>query len=829
MTSVVTGNRPSKCNIHTYKGIKARSSKFEYDDNKELADWIIKHGRCPGRKGKKKKTPEVFNYEKGLYDKLQLRMERYVEALEHKLSKKLSPNEEEANELCIAGFVAIQEYIEHGTGKSMLDLGSSWWRDKVVPKLQKVKEEQGPLVAEKKPEAKPKAEPPQKKQEVTPSKVKNDDTDVTDALADLEIDEVKAKDRQKYYTRVERIEKCIDAITERLDIDKERDVIIEPSAGDGRWIPYLKKLCNNVFAYDIEPDGEDIEKIDFWSNEMSVKMKRFKKQYKRVHIVGNPPWQKLEEKFIQLPCETKVDSISYLLPASYMKTYYLYRSRFDSYHKNVYCLPVKYNPIHTDFLKDEPYDGQYVGDQKKHLNSCFIIWEHQKESRKKIEMPAENYAPCLVLQYKYIECRNRKKANVQFYKGDAKCECYFGEEFQNDRYYYFLIGKAHLNWFWWRPEFKQGIQRSDQKKSPREHFVDAFNNWRESTMPDPFRERFYTLGKPSLNKYDILSNLHSFFHEYRPTFNSSMVETMKKHIETVTDYNTELIYGLREGMIDYFINRLYFLKNAKKTDKHNESIRLLYDLRQLNEDTFNKKKLAENEEEESEEEENLFDDDDEVLIPDKCIHTLERPAVEEDIKWEFIEEIVCDDDVVSNLRQGKEFTGEIYLEALEAKECYYLAPALARMTGLDSLWFGGGDIGDDGCYHLAPALSNMKSLRLFECEGNNIGDEGCCHLAIAFLEMENLEELSICGNKIANKGCRQLAPALAKMKLLEKVSLNDNHIGEDGCCYLWKYCHSVLINLESLDLCDNNIPESRKEIIITEWVDAGKSIKNLLI
>ena len=184
---------------------------------------------------------------------------------------------------------------------------------------------------------------------------------------------------------------------------------------------------------------------------------------------------------------------------------------------------------------------------------------------------------------------------------------------------------------------------------------------------------------------------------------------------------------------------------------------------------------------------------------------------------------------MSNLRQGKEFTGEIYLEALEAKECYYLAPALARMTGLDSLWFGGGDIGDDGCYHLAPALSNMKSLRLFECEGNNIGDEGCCHLAIAFLEMENLEELSICGNKIANKGCRQLAPALAKMKLLEKVWLNDNHIGEDGCCYLWKYCHSVLINLESLDLCDNNIPESRKEIIITEWVDAGKSIKNLLI
>ena len=253
------------------------------------------------------------------------------------------------------------------------------------------------------------------------------------------------------------------------------------------------------------------------------------------------------------------------------------------FYKKIHHLSIKYLPLYTEFLKDE----QYVGLQKKYLNTAFIIWEYDKrKTRSPTKMPATKLVGATkMLAYEYLQSKKRNKATVKFNKGNAKCECYNGEEIEDSRYYYFFIGEKILSWFWWKLEFTSGIQQSDQKKTPVEYFVKKFNKWRES-KPDPFFERFYTVGNPSVSKYEILLNLTSFIKKYRIQFKSSMLETIKKHIETVTDYEAEYIYKLRKNMIEYFVQYLEYHKNTTKEDKWDKDLKLLEELVELNEDTY---------------------------------------------------------------------------------------------------------------------------------------------------------------------------------------------------------------------------------------------------
>ena len=66
----------------------------------------------------------------------------------------------------------------------------------------------------------------------------------------------------KYYTKSEVVNLCIETIKNKINIDNEH-LIIEPSAGNGAFIDGIKTLCDNYKFYDKEPEHDDIDKQDY--------------------------------------------------------------------------------------------------------------------------------------------------------------------------------------------------------------------------------------------------------------------------------------------------------------------------------------------------------------------------------------------------------------------------------------------------------------------------------------------------------------------------------------------------------------------------------------
>jgi hypothetical protein len=57
----------------------------------------------------------------------------------------------------------------------------------------------------------------------------------------------------KFYTKREVAEKLVNHIKEKIKFG-EKDLIIEPSAGEGSFIQPIKSLTKNFLFYDIEPE-----------------------------------------------------------------------------------------------------------------------------------------------------------------------------------------------------------------------------------------------------------------------------------------------------------------------------------------------------------------------------------------------------------------------------------------------------------------------------------------------------------------------------------------------------------------------------------------------
>lgn len=120
----------------------------------------------------------------------------------------------------------------------------------------------------------------------------------------------------KFYTKYSVVQLCCDAIKKHLDISYQ-DLIIEPSAGNGSFIPMIKSLVKNYLFFDIEPEDKEIIKQDYLN---LVYSKFIHKDYK-IHIIGNPPFGRQSSmaiKFIKKSSQFG-DSISFILPKSFKK------------------------------------------------------------------------------------------------------------------------------------------------------------------------------------------------------------------------------------------------------------------------------------------------------------------------------------------------------------------------------------------------------------------------------------------------------------------------------------------------------------------------------
>ena len=120
----------------------------------------------------------------------------------------------------------------------------------------------------------------------------------------------------KFYTKPCIVEQCIELVKKYINISKN-DLIIEPSAGNGSFIISIKTLSNNYLFYDLEPEHDEIIEQDF----LKLNYIQLKQKYKRIHIIGNPPFGRqssLAIKFIKKCCQF-AQSISFILPKSFKK------------------------------------------------------------------------------------------------------------------------------------------------------------------------------------------------------------------------------------------------------------------------------------------------------------------------------------------------------------------------------------------------------------------------------------------------------------------------------------------------------------------------------
>ena len=168
----------------------------------------------------------------------------------------------------------------------------------------------------------------------------------------------------KFYTSPKIAEKCFELFRIELKPSK-KDIIIEPSAGNGVFINLIKSKFRTYKFYDIEPEEHpDIEKQDF----LELDTSQFNGN--SIHIIGNPPFSRQSSmtiKFIKKICKF-ADSFSFILPKSFKKQ--SMQKHIDLYFHNIYSVDLENNSF---LVNNKPYDVPCV----------FQIWVKKKHPRLK--------------------------------------------------------------------------------------------------------------------------------------------------------------------------------------------------------------------------------------------------------------------------------------------------------------------------------------------------------------------------------------------------------------------------------------------------------------
>lgn len=157
-------------------------------------------------------------------------------------------------------------------------------------------------------------------------------------------------------------------------IPNDLKVIVEPSAGNGDFIPvintfnYKKLICYDITDYNIKSKYSDYKiKViikDFMDNKLKDRNNKINL------IIGNPPFGKnnnLANRFIKESCRLEAEYIALILPASFKKVN-VYKKVFDKHYKL----------LHSEDYNEFYYviDNQ-IKDYK--INCVFQIWKYEKE------------------------------------------------------------------------------------------------------------------------------------------------------------------------------------------------------------------------------------------------------------------------------------------------------------------------------------------------------------------------------------------------------------------------------------------------------------------
>jgi len=119
----------------------------------------------------------------------------------------------------------------------------------------------------------------------------------------------------KFYTTPAVALQCQALIQAHLSIGPS-DLIIEPSAGNGVFLPIIKALTTNYRFYDIAPEHTEILQQDYLKLAVDAFLPN-----EKIHVMGNPPFGRqssLAIKFIK-KSSAFCHSLSFILPKSFKK------------------------------------------------------------------------------------------------------------------------------------------------------------------------------------------------------------------------------------------------------------------------------------------------------------------------------------------------------------------------------------------------------------------------------------------------------------------------------------------------------------------------------
>ncbi len=167
----------------------------------------------------------------------------------------------------------------------------------------------------------------------------------------------------KFYTNKDTVKLCGEVISHILDIDYEKDLIIEPSAGNGSFRDITISLSKSYQLLDIEPEADDIIQCDYLKYTPD-------KKYRKIHVIGNPPFGRQSStaiKFIKHSASF-CDTISFILPKSFKKE--SMRSKF----------PLQFHLTHQQDLEKKCFllDGDEYD-----VPCIFQVWEKKDKPRPK--------------------------------------------------------------------------------------------------------------------------------------------------------------------------------------------------------------------------------------------------------------------------------------------------------------------------------------------------------------------------------------------------------------------------------------------------------------
>ena len=166
----------------------------------------------------------------------------------------------------------------------------------------------------------------------------------------------------KYYTKQSVAKECIENVKKYISIQPD-DIVIEPSAGSGVFIPYIKSLTDHCQFYDIQPEHPEILLQDY----LLFTIKESDSS-KKIHVIGNPPFGRQSSiaiKFVKKSCEF-ADSICFILPKSFKK---------DSLKR---AFPLQF---HLIYEVDIPLNSFLVNEVEHDVNCVFQIWQKKETNR----------------------------------------------------------------------------------------------------------------------------------------------------------------------------------------------------------------------------------------------------------------------------------------------------------------------------------------------------------------------------------------------------------------------------------------------------------------